>query len=72
MSGLRGYKNKKERRKGQPFYSPAKKTLYARVRKKLMEKRTWYKNTSEGDDDENENARSAQQGGNHMKTEKLK
>ena len=53
MSGLRGYKNKKERRKreGQPFYRPAKKTLSTRVRKKLMEKNTWYKKTS-GDGEE--------------------
>ena len=45
VSGIRGFKNKVERRKreGQPFYRHAKKTLAARVKKKLLGKTSWYK-----------------------------
>ena len=51
MSGIRGYKNKIARRKreNQPFYRPARKTLSARVKKKLMEKTTWYKKSHKND-----------------------
>ena len=45
VDGIRGWKNKIERRKqeGQPFHRLAKNTLYRRVKKKLLEKETWYK-----------------------------
>ena len=54
VSGIRGYRNKIKRRKkeGKPFYRPARQTLSARVRKKLMEKQTWYKKTRNEDEDE--------------------
>ena len=45
MSGIRGYRNKIERRKreGQPLYRHAKKTLASRVKKKLLGKTRWFK-----------------------------
>ena len=45
ICGLKGYKNKCERRQkaGDNFYRKAGKTLSTRVRKKLMEKTTWFK-----------------------------
>ena len=44
-SGVLGYNNKIKNRKknGQPFYRPAKSTLGGRIRKKLTEKTSWYK-----------------------------
>ena len=46
VSGLRGYKNKVERRsiQGENFYRLGKVTLKARTRKKLTEKNTSFKN----------------------------
>ena len=46
IDGIRGWKNKIERRKRDKmeFYRLAKNTLHSRVRKKLLEKETWYKN----------------------------
>ena len=55
-SGIRGYKNKKKRRKreGKPFYRPARTTLKSRVRKKLMEKQTWYKKKKKNEEEDGE------------------
>ena len=52
VSGIRGFRNKVERRKreGQPFYRHAKKTLASRVKKKLLGKTSWYKDTNNKDD----------------------
>ena len=48
VDGIRGWKNKIERRKREniEFYRLAKNTLKTRVRKKLLEKETWYKTVS--------------------------
>ena len=45
IGGIKGWKRKVERRKkeGLGFYRLAKSTLPTRVRKKLMERETWYK-----------------------------
>ena len=45
VDGIRGWRNKIERRRreNQEFYRLGKNTLHTRVRKKLMEKETWYK-----------------------------
>jgi hypothetical protein len=52
VSGIRGFRNKVERRKreGQPFYRHAKKTLASRVKKKLLGKTSWYKDNNNKDD----------------------
>ena len=53
MSGIKGYLNKKERRKksGDKFYRDAKKTLASRIRKKLVEKTTWCKHKKNIDEE---------------------
>ena len=45
ICGLRGFKNKCERRKkeGRGFYRSAQQTLVKRVKKKLLEKTSWFK-----------------------------
>ena len=44
-SGVKGFKNKVKNRKknGQPLYRNAKSTLKGRIKKKLVEKTSWYK-----------------------------
>ena len=56
VDGIRGWKNKIERRKReqQDFYRLAKNTLQARVKKKLMEKETWYRTEKNRDEDKPE------------------
>ena len=56
VDGIRGWKNKIERRKRekQPFYRLAKNTLHARVKKKLMEKETWYRTENKKEEDKPE------------------
>ena len=45
-SGIRGWKNRLQKRleSGQENYRPARKTLLARTKKKLLSRETWYKN----------------------------
>ena len=45
-------KIRRRKREGQAFYRPDKKTLSARVRKKLLEKTTWYKRERSDDEEE--------------------
>ena len=56
VDGIRGWKNKIERRKReeQPFYRLAKNTLHTRVKKKLMEKETWYRTENKKEEDKPE------------------
>ena len=53
VDGIRGWKNKIQRRKNEnhDFYRLGKNTLQKRVRKKLMEKETWYKSKNEKPED---------------------
>ena len=55
MSGLRGIKKRRERREkeGVNFYRSAKETLPEKMRKKLMESTTWYKE-DEGNNEQRE------------------
>ena len=47
ISGIRAWKSRLQRRKeqGQEYYRPARKSLAARTRKKLLSRENWYKNT---------------------------
>jgi hypothetical protein len=51
MSGLRGLRKRKERREkeGGSFYRTAKETLPIRMRKKLLESTTWYREEEENE-----------------------
>ena len=53
VDGIRGWRNKIERRRreNQEFYRLGKNTLHTRVRKKLMEKETWYKTKNKKPED---------------------
>jgi hypothetical protein len=68
VSGLKGWKNKIKRRakEGKGFYRTAKSTLKTRVKKKLLEKETWYKQPKrkhqEDDSDLEEEEERKQQG----------
>ena len=54
VDGIRGWRNKIERRKRDKmdFYRQAKNTLHTRVRKKLLEKETWYKTENKARDED--------------------
>ena len=53
-SGIRGWARKMARRQrdGQEFYRHSGTTLQARIKKKLIERETWYKNRQEDSEDE--------------------
>ena len=53
VDGIRGWKNKREKRRRDniDFYRLAKNTLHQRARKKLVEKQTWYKAKKNRDED---------------------
>ena len=53
-SGIRGWARKIARRQrdGQEFYRHSKTTLQTRIKKKLIERETWYKNRQEDSEDE--------------------
>ena len=55
-SGIKGWKNKLERRsrEGQGFYRGASSTLKQRIRKKLLDPVNWYKNKTEDNDKKHE------------------
>ena len=59
VSGLRGFKNKKE--------SPAKRSLSAGVRKNLMEKITWYRKTSANEGIEEEKVKQSKNDGSQRR-----
>ena len=54
ISGIKGWKRKveKRRKEGVPFYRSAKSTLSGRVRKKLLERETWYQDKEKEEDNE--------------------
>ena len=56
VDGIRGWRNKIERRKteGQEFHRLARNTLQRRVKKKLLEKETWYKTEKKNTEDKPE------------------
>lgn len=77
--GLEGFRNKCERRKkeGGNFYRNAKQTLGKRVKKKLLEKTSWFKDKKRENDEHNdemkENLPSEEQhGSNRNRQEKIK
>ena len=56
ISGVKGWKRKIDRRKqeGSDFYRTAKKTLKTRIKKKLTEKETWFKEKIHDDEEPGE------------------
>ena len=54
ISGVKGWKRKIDRRKkeGTDFYRTAKKTLKMRIKKKLTEKETWFKEKTKDENEE--------------------
>ena len=64
ISGVKGWKRKIDRRKqeGSDFYRTAKKTLKTRIKKKLTEKETWFKEKID-DDEEPGEGRKVPEGG---------
>ena len=53
QSGLTGYVRKLQRAKktGTPFHKPAKMTLKTRMKKRLTQRESWYKNTKRNEDE---------------------
>ena len=63
VSGIKGWKRKHQRREKDniDFYRGAKSTLAGRIRKKLTEKTTWYKQKRKRDDEEEKEDRSKEE-----------
>ena len=59
QSGLTGYVKKLQRAKrtGTPFHRPARMTLKTRMKKKLIQRESWYKNSKKREDDEENNVK---------------